>query len=415
MTSSEPKIRSDRLKTLLDGINKFGFNRETGGFNRPGFSDMDVAVRDWFREQMVKDGLEVSVDAAGNLFGRLGDSSRPCVMVGSHLDTVPEGGAFDGALGAAIGLECVRSLKDHGIEPHFPVVAVATSEEEGRFGGMLGSQTISGQLAPGWVEVASDADGVSLVEAMAAQGYAPDTLRDAAWPDGSVRAFLELHVEQGPVLEAEKLSIGIVDGISGVLVLGVSLQGVANHSGTTPMSLRADAFAGLAEIGVAIPAIIEAIGTDQSRVTIGKVDLSPNFPHTIPGRADFTIIVRDTSAEVMAELRARIERAIAEAARRNNLGVALDERSFLPPESLDAGIRKVFLEETARLGYSHRVMPSGAGHDAQTMQAFCPAGLIFVPSRNGISHAPEEWTDWADIEKGAQVMLNAVLHLSKGD
>ncbi|SNY92980.1 N-carbamoyl-L-amino-acid hydrolase [Cohaesibacter sp. ES.047] len=415
MTSSEVQIRPDRLKTLLDGINKFGFNRQTGGYNRVGFSDMDIAVRSWFREQMKESGLDVSVDAAGNLFGRLGTSGKPCVMIGSHLDTVPEGGAFDGALGAAIGLECVRSLKDHGIEPDFPVVAVATSEEEGRFGGMLGSQTISGQLAPGWVEMASDADGVSLVEAMAAQGYSADTLREAAWPNGSIRAFLELHIEQGPVLESEQLSIGIVESISGVLVLGVSLEGTANHSGTTPMPLRADAFAGLAEVGVAIPTIIKDIGTDQSRVTIGKVDLSPNFPHTIPGRADFTIIIRDTSAEVMATLRSHIEASITDAAARNSLKASIEERSYLPPESLDGSVRQVLLEETKRLGYSHTVMPSGAGHDAQTMQAFCPSGLVFVPSRNGISHAPEEWTDWTDIEKGAQVMLNAVLRLSKGD
>ena len=404
-------INSARLKTLLEGINGFGFNPESGGYNRPGLSNEDTAVRAWFSEAMRDSGLAVSRDAAGNLFGRLGPADKPCVMVGSHLDTVPEGGAFDGALGAAIGLECARCLVEAGREPPVPVVVVATSEEEGRFGGMLGSQTISGQLPDGWVESAEDADGVRLYDAMLEQGLAPDAINAAAWPQGSIKAFVELHVEQGPVLESEGLAIGIVDGVSGVLVLGVTLEGEANHSGTTPMHLRADAFAGLSEIGAAIPHIIDEIGTDQSRITIGKVDLQPNFPHTIPGQADFSLIIRDTSVSVMAALRTEIERAIDETSKRHRLTRTIEERSYIAPQALDSGVREAFLSEVTALGYSHRVMPSGAGHDAQTMQGFCPAGLVFVPSRNGISHAPQEWTDWTDIEKGAQLMLNTVIAL----
>ena len=404
-------INSARLKQLLEGINGFGFNPESGGYNRPGLSNEDTAVRAWFSEAMRDSGLAVSRDAAGNLFGRLGPADKPCVMVGSHLDTVPEGGGFDGALGAAIGLECTRCLVEAGLQPPVPVVVVATSEEEGRFGGMLGSQTISGQLPDGWVESAEDADGVRLYDAMLEQGLAPDALNAAAWPQGSIKAFLELHIEQGPVLESEGLAIGIVDGVSGVLVLGVKLEGEANHSGTTPMHLRADAFAGLSEFGAAIPHIIDEIGTDQSRITIGKVDLQPNFPHTIPGQADFTLIIRDTSVSVMAALRTEIERAIDETSKRHRLTRTIEERSYIAPQALDSGVREAFISEVTALGYSHRIMPSGAGHDAQTMQGFCPAGLVFVPSRNGISHAPQEWTDWTDIEKGAQLMLNTVIAL----
>lgn len=413
MSKKSPTINSQRLKDLLKGINAFGYNEKTGGYNRLGFSEPDTKVRDWFLEQMEADGLAVSKDAAGNLFGRLGDPDKPCVMVGSHLDTVPEGGAFDGSLGAAIALECARCLKENGIEPKNPLVVVATSEEEGRFGGMLGSQTITGQLAPGWVENASDADGFSLVEAMRSQGYKPEDLPSEAWPAGSIKSYLELHIEQGPVLEIKKLAIGVVEAISGVLTLEVLLKGVANHSGTTPMDMRADAFAGLATIGCAIPGIIEAVGTQNSRITIGKVEIRPNFPHSVPGEAEFTINIRDISHKAMIDMRAEMEKAIATAAKQHDLSFEISEHTNLAPVSLDPHIVSILKEEADKADLSNQIMPSGAGHDAQTMQAFCPSGLIFVPSKNGISHAPQEWTDWEDIEKGAQLMLNAILRLTQ--
>jgi hydantoinase/carbamoylase family amidase len=411
MASKQPTINSARLKALLEGVNRFGFNAETGGYNRIGFSDADSAVRKWFAGEMVASGLEVSGDQAGNLFGRLGPADGPCVMAGSHLDTVPEGGAFDGSLGACVALECARTMLDAGLTPDVPLVVAATSEEEGRFGGMLGSQAISGQLPPGWVETAADADGIRLVDAMRAQGLDPSCVDEAKWDAGSIRAFVELHIEQGPVLESEGLSVGIVDGISGVCVLGVTLTGAANHSGTTPMDLRADAFVGLAETGAAIAGLIAEAGGKQSRITIGKVELKPNFPHTIAGQAEFTVIIRDTDEAVMNRLREGMEWAIRDSAARNRLQVLIEERSFIAPAKLDQGLCRLIVDEAEALGLPHKVMPSGAGHDAQTMQAFCPSALIFVPSHGGISHAPEEFTDWPDIEKGAQLMLNALVRL----
>ncbi|WP_316859553.1 Zn-dependent hydrolase [uncultured Cohaesibacter sp.] len=413
MTSIAPTIKSERLKNLLAGINQFGLNPVTGGFNRIGFSQSDFDAREWLSAQMKGDGLSVTSDDAGNLFGRYGRSDRPCIMAGSHTDTVPEGGAFDGALGVSVALECARCLIEHDIEPDFPLVVVSTSEEEGRFGGMLGSQTISGQLAPGWVRSAVDAEGFSLLNGMAHHGLDPDALPDAAWPEGSIRAFLELHIEQGPVLETEQLSVGIVEAISGVCNLAVTLTGVANHSGTTPMTMRADAFAGLSMVGSAIPDVIDRVGTDHSRVTIGKVEIRPNFPHTVPGVAEFMVNIRDNSAAVMADLRREIETAIKLASKSHGLSYRIKDQSYLPPDSLDPALRALLQEEASRLGLSHKVMPSGAGHDAQTIQAFCPSGLIFVPSHKGISHSPEEWTDWEHIEKGAQLMLNAILRLTQ--
>ena len=412
VTSTTPRIDPDRLRALLDAVNAYGRNPDTGGFNRIGYSDADMAVRGWFAETLAADGLAVRTDAVANVFGRFGPAGAPCVMAGSHLDTVPEGGAFDGALGVCVALECVRAIRDAGLTPSRPIEVVAFAEEEGRFGGMLGSQAVSGQVAEGWVERATDSDGMRLADALRAQGLDPAAVPRAAWAPGSVRAYLELHIEQGPTLGDAGTSVGIAHSVSGVCNLAVRLEGRANHSGTTPMNLRADAFAGLAAVGAAVPEIVATAGTDQSRVTIGRVVLEPNFPHTIPGLAEFSVILRDTDEAAMRRLDAAMRERIADAAAANGLRCHIAMMSWLPPVALDAGLAALMHEEAARIGVDAIAMASGAGHDAQTMQALCPSALVFVPSRAGISHAPQEWTDWADIENGAAVMLAALMRLS---
>lgn len=412
MTQPAATINLERLKSLLGGVNSYGFDPETGGYNRPGFSKEDLDCRAWFAARMLDDGLSVWNDGALNLFGRFGAKDGPCIMAGSHLDTVVNGGAYDGSLGACVALECVRSMKEAGLVPQIPIEVAATSEEEGRFGGMLGSQAITGTVTPDWIAGAMDANGIRLTEAMTANGLVPDQILGAARPAGSIKAFLELHIEQGPVLEQEKLPIGIAEEVSGVCYLELTLSGVANHSGTTPMHLRSDAFAGLSEIAGTVRDLIEEHGTDQSRITIGHVELTPNHPHTIPGRAVFSVILRDTSEDVMVALKSRLLENAAAVSGRHGLDLETVERSWLSPLKLDAEIADRLAALADRHGLPAKRMPSGAGHDAQTMQRFCPSGLIFVPSRNGISHAPEEHSDWEDIEKGANLMLQALIDLS---
>ncbi len=409
-----PLLQPDfaRMKAILDGINAFGHNEATGGFNRTGFSDADWQARRWLAGFMEEEGLDVSWDEAGNLFGRLGEADAPSIMAGSHTDTVPEGGAFDGALGVTVALEAALSIRDAGLQLAHPIEVVNTAEEEGRFGGMLGSQAISGQVDPRWFETACDPEGLPLWDAMRARGLDPDQIATAARKPGSVKAFLELHVEQGPVLERAGIPVGIADSVSGVTNLQVTLTGTANHSGTTPMALRADAFAGLAEAAAAIPELIAASGTDQSRITIGKVELQPNYPHTIPGRAEFSLLIRDTDASIMQALESGFRKILNAAARHHGLGLSVRETSRLAPVALDAGIAELLTEEAGRLGLGALTMPSGAGHDAQTMQTLCPSGLIFVPSRGGISHAPDEWTEWEDACAGARLMLAALVRLA---
>ena len=413
--SSPPRVDMARLRALMDGVNVFGFNSETGGRNRPGFSEADMAAREWFAAQMQDDGLRVWRDGAANVFGRFGPANGPCVMAGSHLDTVPEGGAFDGVLGACAALECVRVMRDAGMRPKIAVEVVATSEEEGRFGGMLGSQAIAGLASREWLMRAADADGILLADAMRASGLKPEGALKAARDPATIRAFLELHIEQGPVLEREGAPLGAADAVSGVCLLLVRLGGEANHSGTTPMDMRADAFAGMARVGAAIPEIVAKRGSKRSRVTIGKAELRPNFPHTIPGAAEFSVVIRDTDESVMRALREEFEGAVDAAARDNGLTAAVEEKSWLSPVALDPELASLLRDRAKALGLPFRTMPSGAGHDAQTMQALCPSALIFVPSRGGISHAPEEHSDWEDIEKGANLLLSALTRLSGAD
>lgn len=407
-------IDTDRMRRIFQGINGFGRNAATGGYNRIGFSDADMAARRWLAGFMAEEGLDVSWDAAGNLFARLGAGDVPSVMAGSHTDTVAEGGAFDGALGVAAALECALAIRDAGLDLAHPIEVVATAEEEGRFGGMLGSQAMAGQVSEAWIDAARDADGVRLRDAMERQGLVPSAIRSATRRPGSIKAFLELHVEQGPVLERTGRSVGVVDAVSGVVGLSVTLTGEANHSGTTPMDMRADAFAGLAEIGAAIPRLIEAHGSNQSRVTIGRVELSPNAPHTVPGRSSFTVILRDTAQGVLDRLVGEMQALIGAIAQSHDLQVAIAEFSRLAPVGLDARLADLLSSEAERLGVAAGRMPSGAGHDAQTMQALCPSGLIFVPSRGGVSHAPQEWTAWDDACAGARVLLAALARLATG-
>lgn len=412
MKYTEPAIDPDRLKNTLDGLNSFGFDPLTRGFNRIGYSEPDMAARAWFEARLEAEGLTVSRDGVANIFGRFGPATGPVILIGSHIDTVPQGGAFDGALGVAIGLECICAMRDAGITPKTAVEVVGFAEEEGRFGGMLGSQALTGQVSPDWLQIASDSDGVLLKDAMAEHGMNASNALACTRPPESIRAFIELHIEQGPVLETRKCAIGVAEAISGVSHMAITFEGRANHSGTTPMEMRADAFAGLAEFAARIPAIIADLGTDQSRITIGKVELEPNFPHTIAGRATFSLITRDTDETVQRRLLEDAQNRMLQTAKRHGLTVSFAEKSWLPPVKLDLSLADRFADKAEQLGISHIRMPSGAGHDAQTMQALCPSALIFVPSRGGISHAPEEYTEWDHAVTGAQLVLATLVDLA---
>lgn len=414
--SNQPQIDIARIEADINAIARFGFNEEDRGVYRQGFSQADMAARRWLLDRFDELGLAHHMDGAGNVIGRYGpkdgDADRPAVVIASHLDSVPAGGIFDGVLGVVAGLEVIRTMRDAGITPDYPIEVIATSEEEGRFGGMLGAQALTGNLTREWLEGAADEHGLALKDAMADAGLDYLQALHAYRRPETLNAFLELHVEQGPVLDAEKTTIGVVEGISGVFKWMVKLKGKADHAGTAPMHLRSDALMGMVDFAHEIPRIIDEEGTDKSRITIGHVALKPGFPHTVPGEADFTIVGRDLDEHVMTRLADACRKVLESISRRHGLKFDYEQMSWLAPAYCDEAIVAMIARNAQALGYSNTIMPSGAGHDVQFFTGLTRTGLIFVPSVGGISHAPDEWTHWSDIARGAQLLFNCALELA---
>ncbi|MCP5380934.1 MAG: Zn-dependent hydrolase [Kordiimonadaceae bacterium] len=407
-----PNISVKRIEEDLFALSKFGYNKEDKGVYRQGFTDTDMAARKWLMDLFEENGLKTRMDGAGNVIGRYGEIEKPAVIIGSHLDSVPAGGIFDGTLGVMAGLECIRTIKENSINLDYPVDIIATSEEEGRFGGMLGSQAITGSITLDWLEQAKDSNGEMLKDAMAKYDLNYLDVLHAYRDKEDIKAFLELHVEQGPVLENTKKTIGVVDGISGVFKWLVRLIGKADHAGTAPMNMRSDAFLGVADFAHEIQRIIDEEGTDKSRITIGHLELKPGFPHTVPGEVDFSIVGRDLDPDVMKSLANACRRVLSSIARRHRLMFEYEEMSWLEPKYCDKNIVKMIEKKAKDRGYSYLNMPSGAGHDAQFFTDITPTGLIFVPSVGGISHAPDEWTHWIDVERGSNLLLDCLIELS---
>ncbi|WP_374763507.1 Zn-dependent hydrolase [Yunchengibacter salinarum] len=407
-------INMARLKRDMEAFGRIGHDPETGGLQRTGYSAADMEARRAFLALLQDEGFSARMDSVGNVIGRFGPDDAPTVMMGSHLDSVPAGGMFDGALGALAGVEVLRTLKEAGGDLPYAVEVVGTAEEEGRFGGMLGAEAITGTVDPTWYDTATDSAGIRLQDAMREAGVQPEKLAEAARAPEELRAFLEIHVEQGPVLEAEGLPVGVVEGISGCFNWHLRLEGEADHSGTTPMEMRRDAAVGAAEVIAGIDALIAGHGTDQSRVTVGQLDLSPNFPHTVAGRADFTVIGRDMTAKAMDSLETGLRGLVERVAGGRGLTPTITEKSRLEPAACSPSVIAALCDSARAHGLAYRSMPCGAGHDAQTMTRLTEAGLVFVPSVRGISHSPAEWTDWDDIEKGTNVLLGAVHAFASG-
>ncbi|MEJ2424435.1 MAG: Zn-dependent hydrolase [Candidatus Thiodiazotropha sp.] len=412
---SEPELQVDfpRLKSDIKSLAAIGRAADHGIY-RMAFTDADLAAREWLKSRMADAGLSVYQDGAANLFGRLdGDDGQATVMTGSHIDTVPGAGHLDGALGVLCGLEALRVIRERGLTLKRPLEMAAFSDEEGRFGGMFGSQALSGQLSPEWILNARDLAGHSLTQAMADQGLdAMDALSAARSPQ-SLHAFVELHIEQGPVLDACGAAIGIVEGICGLRRWEVRLTGIANHAGTTPMSMRQDAFQGLAEFSSEIDRVLEEHGGPASVATIGRVDLSPGAANVVPGEATFSLEFRDVNSGVLDDLGDAFRRTLSAIARRRDLMFNFEVLSDLTPVTCDAGILQR-AETTARdFGYLTERLPSGAAHDSQQIARIARTGMIFVPSKAGRSHSAAEWTAWSDINAGANVLLNTLYQLAK--
>jgi len=409
---TELRINFERLKQNLDDLSNIGREKDHGIY-RMAFSKGDMQARRWLSEQIESAGLSLHQDGAANLGARLNWSDeQPVVMTGSHIDTVPGAGHLDGALGVICGLEALRVLHERKVPLSHPVEMVAFSDEEGRFGGLLGSQSLCGLLTPEAILAAEDLEGVRLTDAMQQQGLSAMEALSAQRDPGSIKAFLELHIEQGPVLDRQGIQIGAVDAITGLFKWNVRLIGAANHAGTTPMEMRQDAFQGLAEFAGQIDRVLEEHGSPRSRTTIGRVELFPGAANVVPGTAEFSLEVRDTDQQILEALADAYRRALSAIARRRDLMFEFEVLSTIEPIQCHSSVISAVESSARALDLKSLRMPSGAVHDTQIMASMAPAGMIFVPSKEGRSHSPAEWTAWKDIEAGANTLLNALVRLA---
>lgn len=409
---SEPlRCNLERLRADLDELSAIG-REPDHGIHRMAFTPADMRARAWLRERLGEAGIEHAMDGAGNVSGRLPGPAPGTVMTGSHLDSVPGAGHLDGALGVVCGLEALRTLKEAGAECRHPLELVAFSDEEGRFGGLLGSQALCGQLTPEDIFAAEDLDGVKLTDAMASHGMDAREALTARREPGSVKAFVELHIEQGPVLDRQGIPLGVVDAITGLFKWNVRLIGAANHAGTTPMDMRSDAFQGLAEFAGQLERVLEEHGSPRSRATVGRVELYPGAPNVVPGQAEFSLDVRDTDPQVLPELADALRRALSAIARRRDLMFEFEILSEIAPVRCDDVVVSAIDRAVAELEVPALHLPSGAAHDTQIMASIAPAGMIFLPSKDGRSHSPAEWTAWQDIETGTNALIHTLRQLA---
>lgn len=411
---SDLRINLDRLSRDLQDLAKIGFREEDQGIYRMAFTAADMAGKAWLENRLHEAKLPSWRDGAENVWSRVDGlvPGRPAVIIGSHLDTVPCAGALDGSLGVLVGLECLRVLRERGVTLDCPVELVAFSDEEGRFGGMLGSEAVTGRVAPTRLQE-SDLDGITVSQAMRVQGLDPNRILEAARDPRELSHYLELHIEQGPVLDQANTPIGIVDEITGLFKWSVTLRGESNHAGTTPMEMRRDAFMGLADFAHELPRILDENGSARSRGTIGKAQIVPGAPNTVPGMVEFSLDVRDTSPAVLDELENACRKALSAIARRRQLKFDFEPLSRIEPVACDSRIVHAVEAASEKLKLKSLRMPSGAAHDAQIMANLVPVGMIFVPSRGGVSHSPAEWTSMHAIEAGANVALQTLLQLAR--
>ncbi|MCO5129447.1 MAG: Zn-dependent hydrolase [Xanthobacteraceae bacterium] len=404
---SNLQIDSGRLWGAIHETAQFGLTAK-GGVRRLTLGAEDKQVRDWFRDACVAAGLEVHVDALGSMFGlRKGrDMAKPPLGIGSHLDTQPTGGKYDGILGTLAALEVVRTLNDAGIETEMPLCVINWTNEEGsRFApAMMASATYAGDYTTEDIWSRKDAAGVTVKDALDGIGYR------GSEPVGGRKlgAFLELHIEQGPLLEAEGKTIGVVDRGQGIIWYDGRVTGFESHAGTTPMPLRRDALSALAELTLAI----ERIATSHAPnavATIGEVNIANPSRNVIPGEIAFTLDVRSPDAAVMDALDRDIRAALGEIAARRRVDIALDRIWRKPPTIFDARLVDAVQAAAAELGYGYRRITSGAGHDACNVASVIPAAMIFVPCKDGVSHNELEDATQADCGAGANVLLHAVL------
>ena len=411
--AQSPQISADpeRMEQRIQALGQFGTNRD-GGVSRVAFSDADIAGREYIKDLMRDAGLNVRVDTAGNIIGRREGSEEGLapIMFGSHIDSVPGGGNYDGDVGVIGAIEVAQMLHERGMVTRHPIEVVSFTDEEG---GLTGSRAMTGTLGDGTLDVMSHS-GMTIRDGIRHIGGDPNRLDLAVRKPGEIAAFIELHIEQGGILDETGVNIGVVEGIVGIRWWDVTIEGFANHAGTTPMDKRWDAMVTAAELTLAINRIATDLPGRQV-ATVGRIQAFPGAPNVIPGEVIMSLEIRDLDAVKIQQVFDLIEAEAGRIAdvrftpiRFNELDVAS------PPAPTDEQMRRIISASADDLGMSFRLMPSGAGHDAQDIASIAPTGMIFVPSKDGISHSPKEFTSADDMANGASVLFRTVVAIDNG-
>lgn len=399
-----PQVNGQRIIQHLEGLAEYGKNPQ-GGVSRVAYSAADLAGREYVMGLMREAGLAVSIDVAGNLVGTragTGTTLKP-IVIGSHIDSVPEGGNYDGDVGSLGAIEVAQTLHEQGARLRHPLQVIIFENEEGV---MVGSTAIGRGADAARLDAVSQSgkivrDGIKFL------GGDPDRIAAAKRAPGSIRAYLELHIEQGAVLEQQHVQIGIVEGIVGILHSEVTVEGFANHAGTTPMDQRHDALLSAARFVEKFNLLVTGVPGRQVG-TVGWIKAEPGAYNVIPGKVKLGLEIRDLDASKIKALFDRAGEAAEEIGRLNGTTFHFSPEDISQPALTDKSLQELIAATAKRLGFSTKLMPSGAGHDAQEMAHLGPVGMIFIPSIGGISHSPKEFSKPGDIENGANVLLGTV-------
>lgn len=402
-------INGNRLLQHIQDLSQIGRNEATGGINRFAFTQEERQAIELVTTYMEEAGMTVTVDAVGNLIGTFGEGNET-IMLGSHIDTVPEGGKYDGALGVLAAIEVVQVIHEQQLSPSKKIQVVAFKDEEGtRFGfGLIGSSAMAGLLTEQQLQHTDEA-GITIEEAMKEFQLSPYPLVKAQRTD--IKAYLEMHIEQGKVLENEGLPVGVVTGIAAPLWLEVTVTGVSEHAGATPMPIRQDALTAASEMILAVEQMVNA--TTDSVATVGKLNVSPNGTNVIPGKVTFTIDLRDIDEQKISTLENAILQQLQKIAERRNVTLSSKVLQRIKPAKTDTMLQQQLAASIEKQGIQPFSLISGAGHDAMHIAEFAPIGMLFVRSKGGISHNPLEYSSDKDIVIATNIFYDTVVELVK--
>jgi N-carbamoyl-L-amino-acid hydrolase len=409
-TGATLSVNSKRIESRIFELAKFGVDEKGRGY-RVAYTKGDIEARTWFMELMKKAGLDPTIDAAGNIIGkRKGkNASLKPIAFGSHIDMVPDGGNYDGTLGSISALEVIEILNENNIVTENPLEVIIFANEEG---GTIGSMAMVGNLTPEGLKQKSQS-GLTQAEGIKALGGNPTNIQSTKRNKGDIHAWIELHIEQGGILEKEKIQIGVVEGIVGIVHWEVTVEGFANHAGATPMNMRQDALLAASKFIIAVNEVVNSVKGTQVG-TVGKIAVQPGAYNVIPGKVVLGLEIRDLDAAKIEMLFKEMEKRAATIATSTKTKISFERQANeSKPALTDKKLQQIINSSAKALGFTTKFMQSGAGHDSQEIAEIAPAAMIFIPSIGGISHSPKEFSTATDMANGANVLLQTILKIDK--